>query len=110
MRLEVSTSWTIGDPIVLRGFLHGDFVNTGTVLEFDPPRHLRYTHRSSISDLPDAPASYTEFAFRLEPVAERTRLSLAITGFPTETIFKHLDLYWRGTLGVLKRFVEERHS
>jgi hypothetical protein len=28
----------------------------------------------------------------------------------TETIFRHLDLYWRGTMDVFKTFVERQFS
>jgi hypothetical protein len=35
-------------------------------------------------------------------------LRLVVERFATETIFLHLDLYWRGTLHVLKAFVEAR--
>jgi len=28
--------------------------------------------------------------------------------FATETIFRHLDVYWNGTLAVFKAFVERR--
>jgi hypothetical protein len=31
---------------------------------------------------------------------------LTLRDFPTHTIYKHLDFYWRATLGVLKQFVE----
>lgn len=37
-----------------------------------------------------------------------TDLTVTLTGFATESIFKHLDFYWRGTVGVLKRHVESR--
>lgn len=33
-------------------------------------------------------------------------LRLVVERFATATIFRHLDLYWRGTLHVLKTFVE----
>jgi hypothetical protein len=39
--------------------------------------------------------------------ADDTRPS-RLCGFPTESTNRHLDFYWRGTLPILKRFVEER--
>ncbi|MBL8933407.1 MAG: SRPBCC domain-containing protein [Archangium sp.] len=49
MQLEVNTTWTVGNPIRISGFHHARFENTGTVLEFEPPHALRYSHLSSLS-------------------------------------------------------------
>lgn len=108
MDLDVVTDWVVGGPIEVRGFLHKRFVNTGVVVVCDPPRALRYTHLSSISRLPDVPESYTTLDFRLAPDGAQTTLTVTISGFPTTSIFKHLDFYWRGTLSILQRFVEAR--
>jgi uncharacterized protein YndB with AHSA1/START domain len=108
MGIEVVTDWTVGGPILTRGFHHARFENQGTVLRFEPPAVLRYSHLSSWSRLPDKPESYSVFEFRLQPGEDHTSLTVILSGFPTESIFKHLDFYWRGTLGVLKRFVEAR--
>lgn len=106
MRLDIVTDWTVGHPFVMRGFHHVAFENTGSVLQFDPPHHLQYSHRSSISHLRDEPRNQTIFDFRLVPEENRTSLTLTLRNFPTEAIFKHLDFYWRVTLGILKEFVE----
>lgn len=107
--LEVVTDWTVGGSIVMRGFHHARFENRGTVLEFEPHALLRYTHLSSISRLPERPESYTEVAFRLSPSGEGgTSLTLELANFPTDSIYRHLDFYWRVTVEVFRRFVESR--
>jgi hypothetical protein len=30
-----------------------------------------------------------------------------VENFPTETIYKHLDFYWQGTLPIIKQGVEQ---
>jgi uncharacterized protein YndB with AHSA1/START domain len=107
MAIEVSTDWTVGSPIVIRGFHHASFENRGTVLRFEPMEVVRYSFLSSLSRLPDTPESYSVLEFRLQPLEDGTSLTVSVTGFPTESIFKHLDFYWRGTTHVLKRFLEE---
>lgn len=109
MRIDVRTDWRPGAPIVVTGVHHGPFRNDGIVLDCVPERLLRYSHRSSVSHLPDTPDSDSEIAFALAPVAGGTAVHLAVQGFPTETIFRHLDLYWRGTMEVFKAYVE-RHA
>ena len=108
LELEIATDWQVGGPIAVRGFHHVRFENHGVVLRFEAPRRLSYTHLSSLSRLPDRPESYTTLDFGLKPVGDTTALTLTITGFPTTTIFKHLEFYWKGTLGVLKRYAEQQ--
>lgn len=108
MRIDVITEWTVGGPILITGFHHMQFENKGTVLAFEPLRLLRYSHLDSISRLPDKPENHSILEFRLEPREDSTLLTVMLSGFPTETILKHLDFYWRVTVGILKQFVEER--
>jgi uncharacterized protein YndB with AHSA1/START domain len=110
MDLEILTDWAVGSPIVVRGFHHVKFENTGSVLRFEPERALTYTHLSSLSQLPDTPESHSVLAFTLMSSERGTSLTLTIRDFPTHTIFKHIDFYWRTTLGVLKQFIEDSTS
>lgn len=106
MALEIETNWVVGAPIVVRGFHHVSFKNAGRVLEFNPPGRLAYTHLSSLSRLPDEPASYVTFEFLLTSTGSATFLKLRARDFPTSSIFKHLRFYWGTTLEILKRHVE----
>lgn len=109
--IHIITDWKVGNPMLIRGNLHGiKFQNKGTVLQFEPERALQYSHLSSISRLPDKPESYSVFAFRLEPVDEQTRLTVTVSNFPTETIYKHLAFYWNVTVEILKRMVEQQEG
>ncbi len=108
MAVHVETNWTVGSPIVVRAFHHARFENSGTVLRFDPTEVLRYSQLSSLSRLPDKPENYSIYEFRLEPVGDGTSLTVTLSGFPTVAIFKHLEFYWRGTINILKKFVEKR--
>jgi uncharacterized protein YndB with AHSA1/START domain len=106
MGLEIVTDWSVGRPITMTGFHHVRFENKGMVLEVEPEKILRYTHLSSISRLPDKPEHYSLLEFRLAAVQDGTALTLTLGNFPTETIQKHLEFYWRTTLAILKKFVE----
>lgn len=104
--VQVETTWEVGAPIRVTGFHVARFVNSGVVEHFEPPRRLRYTHLSSISKLPDVPDSYAAFEFRLEPTGAQTTLTVTVSNCANPSIFKHLEFYWNGTTGVLKRFIE----
>lgn len=105
--LDIVTDWQPGSPIVMTGRHTVAFENRGTVLLFEPESVLQYTHLSSISRLPDKPESYTHIEFRLTPSGpDSTSLHLTVSNFPTESIFRHFDFYWRVTLPILQRFIE----
>jgi uncharacterized protein YndB with AHSA1/START domain len=106
MKIEIITDWKVGSPIIVKGFHHVYFENKGTVLQFEPDKLLRYSHLSSVSRLPDAVENYSVFTFILNSNQEQTLLTLKAENFPTETIFKHLDLYWKVTIEIIKHKIE----
>ena len=106
--IDILTDWNVGNPIVIRGRLHGiKFENKGLVLLFEPEKILQYSHLSSLSRLPDTPENHSVFDFRLTPDGDQTALTLTLSNFPTESIDKHLAFYWNVTLEIFKRMMEE---
>ena len=108
MQIEIDTDWTVGGPFVVRGFHHVRFEGRGTLRTFEPERALEYTQLSSVSRLPNVPENHSVIGFTLAPQGDGTSLTLTLRDFPTHTIYKHLDFYWRTTLEILKQFVESR--
>lgn len=109
--IAIITTWQVGRPLLIRGQLHGlAFENKGQVLHYQPAQLLQYTHLSSLSNLPDEPASYTIVAFHLIPAPPQTTLTLTVWNFPTEAIYKHLAFYWPVALEMLKKWVEQPAS
>jgi len=105
--IDIITDWSVGNPMVIRGTMNGkDFENRGTVLEFEPEKTLEYSHLGSLSRLPDQPENYAVVAFRLKPVGDQTALTLTLSNFATESIYRHLAFYWNVTLEVLKKMIE----
>jgi uncharacterized protein YndB with AHSA1/START domain len=108
LRIRITTDWKVGSPIIVKGHHnHVDFENKGTVLQSEPYSILRYSHLSSLTGLPDKDENYTLIEFRLDRTEENsTSLNVRISNFPTESIFKHWEFYWRITIDVVKRFIE----
>ncbi len=109
LQVEVDTNWGVGSPIVTRGFLHNGiaFENRGVVQRFEPSKHLQYTHSNSLSRLPDKSWSDCIVEFRLQPSGATTVLNVSIHDFATESIYHHLNFYWRGTINIIKQVVED---
>ena len=106
MKIEVQTDWNINSKIFIRGFHHIKFENKGIILQYDREKKLSYSHLSSISRLPDKTESYSILEFILTAFDKQTLLTLNISNFPTETIRKHLEFYWRTTIVNIKRKAE----
>ena len=105
--IEIITDWHVDSPIIIRGDLHGiPFVNNGLVLQFEPEKVLRYSHLSSISRLRDQPENYTVLDFQIAPMGTQTSLTLTVSNFPTESIYKHMRFYWNVTLEIFKKMLE----
>lgn len=108
MNLEIHTDWKINSPVLIRFFHHIQSENKGYVLEYDKEKRLSYTLLSSTSRLADVADNYSVLVFTLTHVDSHTLLTLHISNFPTETIRKHLEFYWRTTVLKIKKFTEEQ--
>jgi uncharacterized protein YndB with AHSA1/START domain len=105
--MNIDTDWGVGNSIVFQGRWHKmKYRNAGKVLRFDPGRVLSYSHLSSLSRLPDLPENHSVITFQLTPQDDNTVVELTLSDFPTFEIQKHLEFYWRVTLGIFKEFVE----
>jgi uncharacterized protein YndB with AHSA1/START domain len=105
--LDIITDWKVGGPILIKGNIHEVyFENTGRIVQFEQYKILSYEHLSSLSQLPDVPASYSVLEFELQALNQQTHLKLTLRNFPTESIYKHLKFYWETTVGILKKFTE----
>lgn len=103
MELTVVSTFEPGAPIHFRGTHHGPFENDGVVVAFEPGVRFAYTHRSSVSGLSDRTDAHATVDFALAPAGEGTALTLTVSGFATDVIRKHLQLYWGGALHALAR-------
>ncbi|MBK7038641.1 MAG: SRPBCC domain-containing protein [Bacteroidetes bacterium] len=106
MNIQIITDWEVGSPIIIKGFHHINFINQGTILKFEPNKILQYNQLDSISNLPDMEENYSILTFQLSSINDQTLLQIDIENFPTETIYKHLNLYWRTTIELIKHIIE----
>jgi len=108
LEIDVTTTWQINTPITMSGHIHDiPFTNHGVVRQFIPELLLEYSHLSSLSNLPDLPENYVCLTFKITSFNNHTTLTLTINNAPTESIYKHLELYWNATLPILKNFSEQ---
>jgi uncharacterized protein YndB with AHSA1/START domain len=98
-----ASSWGDGAPVCL---YHGDQVSdTGTVLEYDPPRRLVYSfHPEFTAELRALP--HTRVSFTLEPQEGMVKLTLLHDEIDNEELAGRFREGWTAILSSLKTLLE----
>ncbi len=107
--LTITSDWHAGAPILMRGTLHGyAFENRGIIQIFDADKTFQYAFWSTLSAsrLADLPENYTTVRFDLTPQPETTLLTVTLSDFAEPSIAPHANLYWGGTLPIIKALCE----
>jgi len=107
--MDIITDWKVGNPITIRvdDWYKTHLENNGIILTFEPNRSLTYSHLSSLSKLPNNIENYSIIDFSLTTKKDQTALTITLSNFPTETIYKHLAFYWSVTIELLKSEIEQ---
>jgi uncharacterized protein YndB with AHSA1/START domain len=109
---DVITDWKVGAPIRFRGEWKGKtYEDRGTIVAFEPPRLLSYTHWSPLSGTEDRPENYHQVAFELQPLHGGTQVTLIQSSVdsskaPAESARADFAKNWEKVLDGLKRVVE----
>lgn len=101
------TDWQPGSPIRWQGEWEGRaFEDTGTVLVAEAPHHLRVTHWSPLSGVPDEPANRHTLDYRLTAADGGTDVTLTQDNNPTPEAAEHSVGIWRQMLDGLAAVAE----
>ncbi|MDP9606530.1 SRPBCC domain-containing protein [Variovorax sp. NFACC27] len=116
------TDWQPGSPIEIEAIIGtARYRDKGQVIQVRSPSLLQYTYWSRVSGLPDVPESYSSITITLEVEGAETvlRVSHQVPPSPLrrgkdweigeDSGWNHVAFYWRATLPILKRIVEEQH-
>jgi len=105
------TDWQPGSVIRWQGEWEGrPFEDNGVVLEVAPQKHLKVTHYSPISGLPDEPASYHTLEYVLTAQDGGTAVTLAQDNNPTAEAAEHSAVMWTAMLEGLKTVAERAEA
>ncbi len=107
--VEVISDWKESSPLIFKGTWHNKpYEDKGNIVGLEPESRFSYSYWSHLSQLPDEPENYTVIEFRLEPVNDKTLLTLTQSNFLTDTLYRHFNFYWTLTLDRLKKTTERR--
>jgi len=116
-----TTDWQAGGQIRIEAIIGTKrYRDKGRVLQVRPPLLLEYSYWSRVSGLEDVPQSYSTITMALEADGTDTILTVTQKVPPSpmrrgkgweigeESGASHVQFYWRMTLPILKRIVEEK--
>jgi hypothetical protein len=107
LAVEIIADWKEDGPTVMKGFHHIHF-ETKEGLEIESYTILQYNFSKFIVTFYRIGLKFSIETFRLASLENQTSLTLILSNFPTETIYKHIDFYWRITFGIIKKVVEKQ--
>jgi uncharacterized protein YndB with AHSA1/START domain len=101
---ELKSDWKVGSPFAL--VMDGKVTDTGTVLEFDPPKRLAYTFHHELREeaRKEKPSRVT---FVLKPHGKVVKLTLTHEDFPPgSVVIEDVSKGWPAILAGLKSLME----
>jgi len=105
---HVTTDWRVGSPITYEGVWQGKaYKDKGKVLQVEPGKLLVSTFWSSLSGLPDVPASYQTVRYELSAAGDGTKLNITQDNNATQEEADHSAQNWKMVLDGMKQLLEK---
>lgn len=103
----IASSWKVGSPVTFKGEWQGRaYEDKGTIVTFDAPKTLAYTHFSPLMGKPDVPENYHTVTIRLTSSRSGTRVTLDQDNNATVEAQEHSRKNWEMALASLKKVAE----
>ena len=103
------SDWRRGSSIIWKKDFNGrKFVDKGEILEFTPPKSLKYTHYSPASGKPDAPENYQTVSVTLKEKANGTLVELTSDNNASENEKAMTEQIWAYYLQGLKIIMDKK--
>lgn len=103
----VVTDWKEGSPIVWKGEWKGkNYEDKGTVLKYERPTTLQYSHYSPLSGAPDLPENYHAVTIHLAELETGVEIVLIQDNNTSEEEKEHSEKNWGMMLEGLKKYIE----
>ena len=98
----VETDWRVASPITWSGEWEGtSFRDHGEITAVEAPTRFAATHFSPLSGGEDVPEHYHAIEWRLEPIGDRTRVTVEQDNNPTPDAAAHAAANWAASLDLL---------
>ena len=105
---EITSDWKVDSPIKYKGVWEGKpYEDKGTIIEIEPPKVLKSTYYSHLSQKEDKPENYNTITYELFPGAEATtQLTVTQDNNATQVEADEAERNWVMVLDALKKWLE----
>lgn len=104
---NVKSDWKKGGTITWEGEWEGKgYKDTGTILDIDPGRMIKYDYWSSMSGTENIPENYVDVTYELSERDGTTTLTITQEKIKSEEAKEHSEQNWQWVFGKMKEMVE----
>ena len=104
---NVKSDWKKGSPIIWEGEWEGkSYQDTGTILDIEPGKFIKYNYWSSMSGTEDKPENYADITYSLSEKEGKTVLTVTQDNIKNKESKEHSEQNWQTVFGKMKEMVE----
>ena len=104
---HVKSDWKKGSTITWEGEWEGkSYKDTGTILDIDPGRMVKYDYWSSMSGTENMPENYVDVTYELSENNGKTTLIITQERIKSEESKNHSEQNWQWVFGKMKEMIE----
>jgi uncharacterized protein YndB with AHSA1/START domain len=106
---NVKSDWKAGSPIIWEGEWEGKtYQDTGTILDIDPGKFVKYNYWSSMSGTENKPENYADITYSLSEKDGKTVLTVTQDNIKSKESKEHSEQNWQTVFGKMKEMVENK--
>jgi uncharacterized protein YndB with AHSA1/START domain len=106
---NVKSDWKVGSPIIWEGEWEGKtYKDTGTILDIDPGKFVKYNYWSSMSGTENKPENYADVTYSLSEKNGQTVLTVTQDNIKSKESKEHSEQNWQAVFGKMKEMIENK--
>jgi uncharacterized protein YndB with AHSA1/START domain len=106
---NVKSDWKVGSPVIWEGEWEGKtYQDTGTILDIDPGKFVKYNYWSSMSGTENKPENYANITYSLSEKGGQTVLTVTQDNIKSKEAKDHSEQNWKSVFGKMKEMVESQ--
>ena len=104
---NVKSDWKKGSPIIWEGEWEGKtYQDTGTILDIEPGKYVKYNYWSSMSGTENKPENYADITYGLSEKDGQTILTITQDNIKNKESKEHSKQNWKSVFGKMKEMIE----
>jgi len=104
---NVKSDWKKGSPIIWEGEWEGKtYQDTGTILDIELGKYVKYNYWSSMSGTENKPENYANITYSLSEKDGKTVLTITQDNIKNKESKEHSEQNWKSVFGKMREMIE----